>query len=154
MNTINYKNFKLDIYIHGSLGNEIYNGSVHEHFFARGPEFGVLQGASERWTVSNPNSDIPRAGTSQGLYVPTNSVMIQDGSFLRLKNVTLTYLINQSLFEKASVYVSGTNLLLLTNYDWGDPETSNYGSGALNQGVSNAPYPYATSVALGLNLTL
>lgn len=154
MNTINYKNFKLDIYIHGSLGNEIYNGSVHEHFFARGPEFGVLQGASERWTVSNPNSDIPRAGTSQGLYVPTNSVMIQDGSFLRLKNVTLTYLINQSLFEKASVYVSGTNLLLLTSYDWGDPETSNYGSGALNQGVSNAPYPYATSVALGLNLTL
>ena len=99
--------------------------------------------------------DSPRAGTSQGLYNPANSYMIQDGSFIRLKNVTLTYdFIDPPVFDKASIYLSGSNLLLISDYEWGDPEVSNYGNSSINQGVSDAPYPYATTVALGINLTL
>ena len=154
-NTLTYKNLTLDVFFHGSLGNEIYNGSVHEHFFARGPEFAVMTNAGDRWTTSNQNSDIPRAGTSQGLYNPANSYMIQDGSFIRLKNVTLTYdFVEPPVFDKASIYLSGSNLLLISDYEWGDPEVSNYGNSSINQGVSDAPYPYATTVALGINLTL
>jgi len=59
-----------------------------------------------------------------------------------------------SFIESASVYLTGNNLLLLTNYKWGDPEVSDGGANTVAQGVADDQYPYASSVALGFRLNL
>ncbi len=153
-NTLSYKNWTLDIFIQGMQGNEVLDASVYEEYYGRGPETNILPVVADRWTVNNPTSDIPRAGTSAGGYRPMSSLNVVDGSYLRLKNVTLNYDFDLSFADSASVYVTGNNLLLLTNYKWGDPEVSDGGPGALAQGISDSPYPYSTSLAVGFRLNL
>ena len=90
-NTLSYKNWTLDIFIQGMQGNEILDGSVYEEYYGRGPETNMLPIVADRWTVNNQTSDIPRAGTSAGGYRPMSSLNVVDGSYLRLRNVTLSY---------------------------------------------------------------
>ena len=153
-NNITYKNWNLDVFIHGSYGNDILDGSILRGYFGRGGNENVRPEVKDRWTAQNPTSDIPRAGTTAGSFQPTNSAMIADGSFLRLKNVTLSYNFKPKFVKDATVYFSGNNLLLLTSFDWGDPEASEYGADALEQGVSKSIYPYSSSVAFGINIKL
>ena len=152
-NTITYKEFTLDFFFHGSYGNEILNAAYHLGYFGRDPRSNLLPIVKDRWTTTNQNSDIPRAGSSFGNYQQRSDVSYQDGSFLRLKNVTLTYDLDIPRIKRASIYLTGNNLLLLTKFTHGDPEQSNYGDG-LAQGVANGGYPYNSSFALGFNLTL
>ena len=77
----------------------------------------------------------------------------QDGSFIRLKNITLTYDLDIPGIKSSSVYITANNLLLLTDWEFGDPEVSDSGDG-LNSGIASQVYPYNTTVALGFNLTL
>ena len=153
-NTLSYKNWTLDIFIQGMQGNEILDGSVYEEYYGRGPETNMLPIVADRWTVNNQTSDIPRAGTSAGGYRPMSSLNVVDGSYLRLRNVTLSYDFDLSFADSASVYATGNNLLLLTNYQWGDPEVSDSGTGSVAQGVSIDQYPYSTSLAVGFRLNL
>jgi hypothetical protein len=153
-NNITYKNWNLDVFIHGSYGNDILDGSILRGYFGRGGNENVRPEVKDRWTAQNPTSNIPRAGTTAGSFQPTNSAMIADGSFLRLKNVTLSYNFKPKFVKDATVYFSGNNLLLLTSFDWGDPEASEYGADALEQGVSKNIYPYSSSVAFGINIKL
>ena len=152
-NTLTYKDFTLDFFFHGSYGNEILNAAYHLGYFGRDPRSNLLPIVKDRWTTSNQNSDIPRAGSSFGSYQQRSDVSYQDGSFLRLKNVTLTYDLDIPGMKRASIYLTGNNLLLFTKFTHGDPEQSNYGDG-LAQGVANGGYPYNSSFALGFNLTL
>jgi len=154
-NTFTYKNWTMDVFIQGMQGNEIFDASIYEHYYGRGPETNMLPIVADRWTTSNPNSDIPRAGSSAGSYRPNSSLNVVDGSYIRLKNITLNYDIpNLPFVDTASVYLTGNNLLLITDYKWGDPEVSDGGSGTVAQGVADDQYPYASSVALGFRLTL
>ena len=154
-NTFTYKNWTMDVFIQGMQGNEIFDTSIYEHYYGRGPETNMLPIVADRWTTSNPNSDIPRAGSSAGSYRPNSSLNVVDGSYIRLKNITLNYDIpNLPFVDTASVYLTGNNLLLITDYKWGDPEVSDGGSGTVAQGVADDQYPYASSVALGFRLTL
>jgi len=157
-NTLTYKNWTMDVFIQGMQGNEIFDASIYEQYYGRGPEVNMLPIVADRWTTSNPNSDIPRAGTSAGGYRPNSSLNIVDGSYIRLKNITLNYDFNSiaglPFVDSASVYLTANNLLLLTDYKWGDPEVSDGGSSTVAQGVADDQYPYATSVALGFRLNL
>ena len=152
-NTFTYKDFTLDFFFHGSYGNEILNAAYHLGYFGRDPRSNLLPIVKERWTTSNQSSDIPRAGSSFGNFQQRSDVSYQDGSFLRLKNVTLTYDLDIHGMKRASIYLTGNNLLLFTKFTHGDPEQSNYGDG-LAQGVANGGYPYNLSFAFGFNLTL
>ena len=155
-NTLTYKNFTLDFFIHGSYGNEIFDASMQTGIFGRGGDVMVLPAVKDRWTPNNPTSDIPRAGVNAGSFQLNNSYNIIDGSFLRLKNVTLSYDFdpNPKLFDSARLYVSGNNLALLTKFGWGDPEQSNYGANSLELGAAEDAYPYTTSITVGLKLNL
>ena len=157
-NTLTYKNWNLDVFIQGMQGNEMFDASIYEFFYGRGPENNILPIVADRWTPSNPTSDIPRAGTSAGSYRPNSSLNVVDGSYIRLKNVTLNYDFGQipglPFVDSASVYVTGNNLLLITDYKWGDPEVSDGGAATVAQGVADDQYPYASSVALGFRLNL
>lgn len=157
-NTFTMGNFNLDIFFQGALGNDIYNGRLQTGFFGRGDQT-LLPVVLDRYIAGvNENSDIPRAGTSTSLFNPNSTVGIEDGSFIRLKNLSLRYNVPVSglgvdnIFRSLSVYATGNNLLLFTDFSFGDPEVSNYGSG-LEQGVATGQYPYARSFTLGLDVT-
>lgn len=158
-NSLSYKNFDLNLYFQGTVGNEVYNLRTRENYFIRGelPKYAEI---ADRWSLDNPTSNIPRAGLVEGSYVP-NSVDVEDGSHLRLKNVRLAYNLPVDQMgwkgvKSMSVYVSGTNLLLLSNFRLIDPETSRFGSSGLGniaQGFSRGEYPNAKVLSLGLNVT-
>ena len=152
-NTISYKDFTLDFFFHGSFGGELLNAPYHLSYFARDARSNLLPILKDRWTPTNSNSDIPRAGSTFGNYQPRSTVSYQDGSFIRLKNITLTYALDIPGIKSSSVYITANNLLLLTDWEFGDPEVSNSGDG-LNSGIASQVYPYNTTVALGFNITL
>ena len=152
-NTLSYKQWTLDVFIQGTQGNEIFDTSRYLYFFGRDSDSMILPELVNRWTPSNPNSDIPRAGTSAGGYPPLSNVNISDGSYIRLRNVTLNYDLDLPFADSASVYLTGNNLLLITDFKFGDPEGSDSGdSSSVLQGISDDQYPYASSVSVGLRL--
>ncbi|MFD0835661.1 SusC/RagA family TonB-linked outer membrane protein [Mariniflexile aquimaris] len=160
-NSLSYKNFDLNFYFQGTVGNEVYNLRTRGNFWTRGenPKYAEV---ANRWTPDNPTSDIPRAGSDAVTSSIPNSYDVEDGSHLRLKNVRLTYNLpvdKIGAFKGAksmSIYASGTNLLLLSDFRLIDPETSRYGRngvGNIAQGFSNGEYPNAKVLSLGLNVT-
>ena len=159
-NSLTYKNFDLNFYFQGTVGNEVYNLRTRGNFWTRGenPKYAEL---ADRWTTSNPTSNIPRAGSDAVTSSISNSFDVEDGSHLRLKNVRLTYNLPVDKMgwngvKAMSIYTSGTNLLLISNFRLIDPETSRFGRNGLGniaQGFSNGEYPNAKVITLGLNVT-
>lgn len=163
-NNITWKGFNLDVFLQYSLGAEIFNVVTQRSLFGRGDE-NVDPRVLDRWMPeTNENSDIPRAGTSTSLFNPNSTANIEDGSFLRLRNVTLSYDIPlrqtgmDKVFKSFNVYVTGRNLLLLSDFTLGDPEVNNFtagsGFGSISQGFASGQYPYATSFVAGLRIEL
>ena len=158
-NNFSYKNLDLNIYIQGTVGNEVYNLRTRNSFFIRG-ELPKYAEVANYWSPDNPTSDIPRPGFVEGAYQP-NSFEIEDGTHLRLKNVRLTYnfpveKIGWNGVKNMSIYASGTNLLLLSDFRLIDPESSRFGRdglGNIAQGFSAGEYPNARVLSLGLNVT-
>ncbi|QRR00690.1 SusC/RagA family TonB-linked outer membrane protein [Dyadobacter sandarakinus] len=161
-----YKNFDFGLFFQGVSGNKIWNAKgrfqyILDYGSNKSPE--VLNA----WTPENTNTDIPRATQLD----PANnkrssSFYIEDGSYVRLKNLTIGYTLPQSLLNKAKIsnarfYVSGQNLLTFTKYKGYDPEVgrnSNGGSNPnnigslLNNGVDQTAYPNARIMSIGLDL--
>ncbi|MDP5231392.1 MAG: TonB-dependent receptor [Cellulophaga sp.] len=159
-NNITYKDLSLNFFIQGTVGNEVYNLRTRGNFWTRGenPKYAEV---ANRWTPDNPTSNIPRAGADGFVGIPPNSFEVEDGSHLRLKTVTLTYnlpieKLGWNGVKNMSIYTSGTNLLLLSNFRLIDPETSAFGReglGNIAQGFSNGEYPNPQIISLGLNVT-
>ena len=137
----------------------MFNRRTRNSFFIRGenPKYAEV---ADYWSPDNPTSDVPRPGFVEGAYQP-NSFDVEDGTHLRLKNVRLTYnfpveKIGWEGVKNMSLYASGTNLLLFSDFRLIDPESSSYGRngvGNLAQGFSNGEYPNARVLSLGLNVT-
>ena len=105
--------------------------------------------------MTNPDSDTPRPNAN-GMNVYSSRV-VEDGSYLRLKNVTLGYrlpprLLQKIRLESVRVYVSGDNLWTLTRYSGPDPEVSTRNS-VLTPGFDWSAYPRAFGVTAGINVT-
>jgi hypothetical protein len=91
------------------------------------------------------------------LYNIKNSTrFIEDGSYLRLKAITLSYKVLENKKKtrgpKLSVYITGQNLLTFTNYSGYDPEVNAYGNNATEMGIDYGTYPQSVTVITGLNL--
>lgn len=160
MNTFSWKNFVLDIYINGSYGNDLYNRITHEAFFFREGSNSYAE-LMNHWTEDNKDSDIPMPGTSQSLAnIKSNTKLVEDGSYLRIKNIRLTYLLPTDqinalgVFKRLSVYFSGSNLALFSNNRLFDPEVSQYDTNSSNNstaiGFTSGEYPYARTLTIGL----
>ena len=149
----------MDVFIEGTYGNEIYNSLTQSAFFGR-PESNKYAETLDRWTPENPDSDIPRAGTVATLAsVYSNSEMVEDGSYLRLKNLKLTYnvptdRVGLNSFKDLAVYFSGTNLLLMSDFRLFDPEVSQYSGSNVATGFSQGEYPYGRTLTIGIRATL
>lgn len=158
-NSFNYKRWTLDVFLQGTYGNEIYNSLTQSAFFGR-PEANKYAETLDRWTPQNTDSDVPRAGTVATLSsVYSNSKMVEDGSHLRLKNLRLNYSLpvekwELSGFRDLSVYFSGSNLLLFSDFKLFDPEVSQYGDSNTAVGFSRGEYPYGRTLTVGIQATL
>lgn len=162
-NTLRYGNFDLNVMVNGMYGNDIYNITSR---FIRGQVVGLanqsLDYYNNRWqSPENPgNSQEHRAAHPQGIYANgrIGSWLVEDGSFVRLRNVTLGYTLPAALVKKvhlsnARVYVSGQNLLTFTKYTGFDPEVSSNGVNPLQAGVDAGAYPMPRIFTVGANVS-
>ncbi len=156
-NNFEYKGFDLNVFFQWSYGNDIINANrlFFESGFQKKRELNQYASYADRWTPENPTSDIP-AATNSASNLVISSRVVEDGSFLRLKSVTLGYNIPQTFLSKygisnARVYVAAQNLWTWTSYSGYDPEVSIRDS-ALTPGLDYSSYPRALNVSFGINL--
>lgn len=153
-NTFSYKGFGLSFFFQGSQGNDIFNASkidMEGMQDFRNQSKQVLN----RWQRPGMNSDIPRVGNKENIHNSTR--FIEDGSYLRLKNVTLSYdfkteWLRKIHLSKLQVYATGQNLLTFTNYKGYDPEVNAFTKDAASLGIDYGTYPQSKAVIFGLNV--
>lgn len=156
-NDFTYKGIDLSIFFQWSYGNDIMNANrlFFESSNNRSRELNQYASYTNRWTADNPTSDIPAATNSSSNRV-ISSRIIEDGSFLRLKNVTIGYTFPSQMtkkwkIDKTRIYVAAQNLWTWTGYSGYDPEVSVRNS-ALTPGLDYSSYPRAYSVSFGVSL--
>lgn len=155
-NDFEYKGFDLSIFFQWSYGNDILN--ANRLFFENvnnSRNLNQYATYADRWTPENPYSDIPVAKNSSSNKVVSSRV-IEDGSFLRLKTLSIGYTLPKKVIKKwgisnARVYVAGQNLWTISGYSGYDPEVSIRNS-ALTPGLDYSAYPRAYAVNFGVNL--
>lgn len=156
-NNFEYKGFDLSVFFQWSYGNDVLNANKLMFESSNNKTRALNQFASyaNRWTPENPESNIP-AATNSGSNKVFSSRIIEDGSFLRLKTLSLGYSLPKRWTQRwkldtARIYVAGQNLWTLTGYSGYDPEVS-IREGALTPGLDFSAYPRAYSVSFGINL--
>ena len=159
----NYKGFGLTVFFQGVQGNKIYNATRTAtegmiRFFNAGTQ--VLNA----WTPENTNTNIPRAISSDpNQNARASTRFIEDGSYLRLKNVILSYTIPNAALQSLTkgtvknlnIYVSAQNILTFTKYSGFDPEVGNrtFSTGSsLTNGIDYAVYPQPKGYQVGINV--
>jgi len=156
-NDFNYKNFSLNLFIQGSVGNDIYNtiGTVINSGFDNNEAYKnqTVDWYHNRWTPENPHNDI-RYPSINSFVNPAANFMVEDGSYIRLKNVSLRYNLplENSPITGIQFSITGTNLVTITDYTGFDPEVSSRGANSLAPGVDLGAYPRQKIYTLGINL--
>jgi len=154
-NTFTYKNLDLNVFFQGVSGNKIYNENRIRRESFTSDAFPTNPLVTEHWTPTNQDTDVPAFQGSENI---NSSRWVEDGSYIRMKNISLTYNFSKLLIERskflsaAKIYVSGSNLLTFTKYTGFDPEAS-MGRDAVAAGVDRGVYPSSKSVILGLGIT-
>jgi len=156
-NDFSYKNFSLNIFLQFSYGNDIYSNlnMMRNWVFAYN---NVSTDALNRWRKQGDVTDFPRPIRNDPLrneYLRVSDRWIEDGSYMRLKNVSLAYdlprrLANRIFLEGLQLYVTGENLITWTHYTAYDPDVSSYSG--LQIGVDDGSYPQSRTFIFGLNI--
>lgn len=157
-----YKNFDLSLFFQGVQGNEILNTNLYD-LEGMTRVFNAGTAVLDRWTPENTDTDIPRAkfgDPNRNSRISTR--FVEDGSYLRLKNLTIGYTIpttglesiGNGFISRVRFYVTGQNLLTFTNYSGYDPEIgAKTGLGStLNAGVDYGQYPQARTILGGIQI--
>lgn len=154
-NTFRYKNIDLSVFIHGVSGNDIYFAAIERVSKSNNDADATSVVILDRWTPENQDTDVPSfTGTLNYEYIQS-SRWLQNGSFIRLKNIILGYNFPASLLDaisikSARIYVSGTNLLTITDFTGYDPELSDKAD--ISGGFQYDSYPTAKTFTIGLNI--
>lgn len=156
--TAGYKGFDISAFFQGSQGNDIYN---QEKIFTDFPSF--TQGnrsirVLDSWTPTNTDAKLPALSTTiQNSEINPNTFFVEDGSFLRLKNLQIGYTLPSNVLDNIGVsslrlYVQGSNLITWTKYDGWDPEIISFNN--LNLGIDSGVTPQNRILTLGLNIKI
>jgi len=153
-----YKAVELNMFFQGVQGNEIYNGvrAIYANMYDLGNNLTEVQG---RWRGEGTSNTVPRAikfDPNQNGRVSTR--WIEDGSYMRLKNLTLGYNLPNSLLEKlniqkAKIFATAINVFTLTKYTGIDPEISERNNNSKFAGIDFSTYPFARTITFGINVT-
>ncbi|RYY60915.1 MAG: TonB-dependent receptor [Chitinophagaceae bacterium] len=156
-NSFSYKNIDLSFFIQGSYGNKMANFNNYDLLNFNGQNNVLEEAGMGRWTPDNPSDKYPRAlsagSLDQGLF---SSAIVEDASYLRLKNVTLSYNLPGSVISRIKmsnlrVYVSATNLFTITKYSGYDPEANTFGQSTTLVGLDLGGYPQTKILQVGLS---
>jgi TonB-linked SusC/RagA family outer membrane protein len=150
-----YKNFDLTMQWYATVGNDVFN--INTEYITSGNQGLNTEAGLEDlvWTPENTGAKFPRLSELDlnGNYRNPSDLFIEDGSYLRLRNIQLGYNVKLKNIKNCRLYIAGQNLLTLTNYSGFDPEVAS--GGVINgYGVDTASNPVAKTFLLGLNLTL
>jgi TonB-linked SusC/RagA family outer membrane protein len=159
--TAAYKKFDFNCFISGVQGNDVFNANIFDlqamsRLFNAGTEVldrSIVTGG----VVTNPSATIPRAlGVAQN-WSTASQRYVEDGSYTRLKNVTIGYTLSGDAFQKylskIRFYLSGQNLITITDYSGLDPEIARVDGNANSAGIDVGRYPQPKSVIFGLEVT-
>lgn len=153
-NNLKFNGFDFSLFIQGVQGNQVYNVARLRMESGSGT-FNQYVTMVDRWTPTNPSNRYQKASLSQR--VSQSDAQIEDGSFVRFKNVTLGYTLpaigKLNWLKNSRIYVSANNFVTITKYSGYDPEVNTAGQNNLNLGVDNIGYPVAKSFIAGLQLT-
>lgn len=156
-----YKNWDLTMFAQGSQGNEIFN------YVRYWTDFNTFQGNRSKdmlynsWKKSGDVAKLPRLNSGDATSQQISSYFIEDGSYMRIKNIQLTYTIPNKWISKiglssSQIYVQGQNLFTFTKYTGLDPDINLRRSGNDNQdihmGIDEGAYPVAKSYLVGVRL--
>lgn len=152
-NNFSFKGFDFSVYLQGSQGNDIINIQRAETNIS-GPWGNQRREILNRWTPSNTNTNIPRARVTVDPLLLQSDWLIEDGSYMRVKTMTLGYTFTKIPYVSSlRLYVTGQNLFTLTDYSGFDPEVNSQGNSNLQLGVDYNAYPSAKAVLFGLNVS-
>lgn len=172
-NNFTYKNFDLNIFLNGAYGNKIYN-MLRETYTSPMKNSGLLKEATKiaiiglknpegsasdisNVYVTNPDASVQRIHvTDANTNNRISNRFVEDGSFLRIKNISIGYTLPKKLLSKYQienlrVYVNVQNLYTFTNYSGYDPEVGSYD--VLLRNIDNARYPSQRIYTFGLNVS-
>lgn len=153
-NDFSWKGLTLSVFFQGSYGNQIFNASridMEGMIDFKNQSTAVLR----RWLRPGMITDIPRSGNPENVHNSTR--FVEDGSYLRLKSLTLSYNLPQTVLHKIGLnslqlFVTGQNLLTFTKYKGYDPEVNAYGASSVALGVDYGTYPQSKTCVIGLNV--
>jgi TonB-linked SusC/RagA family outer membrane protein len=171
-NQFTYKNFDASIFVNFVVGNDIYNANKLEWTDGSYSNLNMLNGMKDRWTNINSSGQVvtdPKELTTLNvgakIWSPVrvqrwwlHSWAIEDGSYLRINNVTLGYTLPKSLTARAKiaslrVFSTVNNLAVITNYSGFDPDVTARRTDPLTPGVDFAAYPRSRTWVFGVNVT-
>lgn len=154
-NTFQYKGFDLGIMLQFSYGNDVYNATRLYATQSRSGRRNMLAEVADRWSPTNASNKVPAYDgyTTNDVY----SRFVEDGSFLRLKNVTLGYTLPKKWISKAyisrmRVYATGQNLFCITGYSGYDPEVNSASSSPMTSGLDWGAYPKSRVFTFGVDI--
>ncbi|EAS18587.1 outer membrane protein [Flavobacteria bacterium BBFL7] len=160
-NNFSYKDFDLSIFFQGSQGGDIFNLTNVQ--LVNGDANTTVDNFNNAWTPSNTETNVPRVGNNSNREI--SSRFVEDGSYIRLKNVALGYnvpadFLTKLRLERLRLSVSAQNLLTITDYSGLDPEASYFGGGGVNNAKRNTirgfdfgNYPTSRTVTFSLSAT-
>jgi hypothetical protein len=158
MNTVSYGRFRVSSMMDATYGNKILNmNNVRLDQGSPGTNI-VADRYLDAWTPTNPNAEFPRVNFTPGtIGSDITSDLLEDGSFLRLRNLTLDFALPERLLSRyglsaSRLYVTGSNLATWTHYSGFNPDVSSLGIGNVNRGIDVGAYPLAKSVTFGVNV--
>lgn len=171
-NQFSYKNFDLSVFVNFVVGNDIYNANKIEWTDGAFANLNMLDEMKNRWTnigangqvVTDP-TELKALNANAKIWTPVrvqrwwlHSWAIEDGSYLRINNLTLGYTLPKGLLSKIRIsnvrfYGTVNNLATLTGYSGYDPDVTSRRSDPLTPGVDFAAYPRAKTWLFGVNVT-
>ena len=159
-NQFQYSRFDLSIFFNFSVGNKVLNFSKATLVNMGGD---ILNNQSvdalRRWQKPGDITDIPKYELGSTLNNLHSNRLLEDASYLRLKNVSLGYSLSSKIIDRLSlnqvrVYASATNLWTLTKYTGSDPEVSTLDGSTAAQGIDFFTLPQVRTISVGINVTL
>jgi len=151
-NRFSYKNIELSCFFQGVVGNDILNLNLRLIESVSGV-YNQSQRVLDRWTPDHPSNSMPKAMIGRSFWMSDR--YIQDGSYVRLKELKLSYQLptrKTSAVKLARIYLSGSNLFTFSNYFGYDPEVNAFSTSNLTPGVDSGNYPNCRIYTLGIDI--
>lgn len=153
-NDFTYKNFTLNLFIQGVQGNKIFNATYAAVAAPTSDiKYPTLAASANYWTKSNTNAEWADPASKTGRSYVESTHYLQDGSYVRLKNISLAYMFPKKMtgFGDISLSVSAQNILTITKYKGFDPEADTQGNTDIAAGIDLGAYPNPRAFTIGIN---